>query len=139
MVEGSVKVESGGVELNEGTDYVVDYSTGTVTVTNPAYLTSGRDINISYEQNQLAAIQKKTLLGMRADYNLGDNLAMGATLMRLAEKPLIDKFRIGEEPLANTIWGVDGNYTAQPRWLTRFVDAIPLIQTRAPSEVSFKS
>ena len=135
VIEGSVRVTSGGTELQEGIDYTVDYQGGTVLITNPSYLSAGRDIQIDYEQNSLFQFQKKTLLGVRADYELVDRLAVGATLMRLTEKSQIDKFRIGEEPVSNTIWGVDGTINLEPRWLTRAIDVLPLIQTRAPSSI----
>lgn len=137
LVQGSVRVTSGGTPLQENADFIVDYSGGTVTITNPAFLTSGREINIEYEQNSFFNLQKKTLLGARADYALDDRISLGATLMRLTQKSPIDKFRIGEEPVSNTIWGVDGSFLAEPRWLTRAVDALPLIQTKEPSRFQF--
>lgn len=136
IVEGSVDVRSGGTELQEGVDYVVDYQGGTVNITNPSYLTAGRDIEINYEENTLAQVQQKTLLGARADYALRDRLEVGATVMRLSERASTDKFRIGEEPIKNTIWGVDGSVDLEPDWLTRTVDALPLLQTRADSRIS---
>ncbi|WP_228350288.1 cell surface protein SprA [Rhodocaloribacter litoris] len=136
LVPGSVRVTSGGTPLNEGTDFVVDYQGGTLTITNPAYLTAGRDINIEYEQNSFFNLQKKTLLGLRADYSLNENFGLGATVMRLSQKSPIDKYRIGEEPIQNTIWGVDGTLRLEPRWLTRAIDLLPLVQTRAPSAIS---
>ena len=136
IIEGSVRVTAGGVPLQEGIDYVVDYQGGTVEIRNPSYLTAGSNIAIDYEQNSLFVAQRKTLLGLRADYELADRLAVGATLMRLNEKSPIDKFRIGEEPVSNTIWGVDGAVSLRPRWLTRAVDALPLIQTRVPSSIT---
>ena len=136
LIEGSVRVTSGGRPLQEGTDYLVDYTAGSVRITNPAYLSSGRDINITWEQNQFISLQKKTLIGMRADYgDLQDPLKLGATMMRLNQKSPIDKFRLGEEPVSNTIWGVDGRLDLQPRWLTRAVDVLPLIQTKEPSRI----
>src|SRR5690606_24737723 len=78
------------------------------------------------------------LLGVRAAYDFSERFAVGATLMRLSEKPLIDKYRLGEEPIANSIWGLDARYEAEPRWMTRLVDAIPLVQTRAPSFFEFR-
>ena len=136
VVEGSVEVTAGGTPLEEGTDYVVDYQGGTVTITNPTYLASGRTIDINYEQNSFANLQKKTLLGARANYSLQDEFSLGATVMRLSEKSPVDKFRIGEEPIKNTIWGVDGSMNLEPRWLTRAVDALPLVQTKENSALS---
>ncbi|MDX1438359.1 MAG: cell surface protein SprA [Rubricoccaceae bacterium] len=139
VVEGSVVVTSGSIQLTEGSDYTVNYASGTVEITNPAFLTPGQNLRIDYERNQFAAIGSKTLLGLRADYTFGDDLSLGATWMQLSERPLIDKYRIGEEPLSNTIIGFDGQFQAEPRWLTRAVDAIPLIQTRAPSRLDLKA
>lgn len=135
VIPGSVRVTAGGAPLTENVDYTVDYQGGTVSITNPAFLTAGRNIEIDYESNSLFNIQKKTLMGVRAFYEFEDKLTLGTTLMRLSQKSPVDKFRLGEEPISNTIWGVDGNLKIEPRWLTRAVDALPLIQTRAPSTI----
>ncbi len=136
LVEGSVEVTSGGQTLQEGTDYVVDYQSGTVNITNQSYLAEGREIDISYEQNSIADLQQKTLLGARADWSLRDQYSLGATIMRLSQKSPVDKYRVGEEPVKNTIWGVNGSMDLTPRWLTQAVDALPLIETRAESRLS---
>ncbi len=136
LVEGSVEVTSGGQTLQEGADYRVDYQSGTVNITNESYLTAGRDIEISYEQNSLANLQKKTLLGARADWSLRDQFSLGATVMRLSQKSPVDKFRIGQEPIKNTIWGLNGSMDLRPQWLTEAVDALPLVETRAESKFS---
>ena len=137
VVQGSVRVTSGGTPLSEGTDFVVEYSgTGLVQIINPAFLTAGRDIEIEFEQNSFFNIQKKTLVGMRADYTMDERLSLGATVMRMNQQSPIDKFRIGEEPISNTIWGVDGALELEPRWMTRAIDFVPLLQTREPSSIS---
>lgn len=137
VIPGSVRVTAGGTPLNEGTDFMVEYSgTGLVSITNPAFLTAGRDIEIEFEQNSFFNIQKKTLVGMRADYFMDERLSLGATLMRMNQKSPIDKYRIGEEPISNTIWGVDGTLKLEPRWMTRAIDYIPLLQTKEPSSIN---
>ncbi len=136
LVEGSVRVTSGGTRLEEGVDYVVDYQGGTVTITNERYLADGSDIEIDYEQNAATNIQQKTLVGARADYQLANRLSLGATVMRLSERSLTDKFRLGEEPISNMIWGLDGSLELEPQWLTQGVNALPLVRTRAPSSIS---
>ncbi len=136
IIQGSVRVTSGGTPLQENADYIVDYTGGTVTITNPSYLTAGRDIDITYESNSFLNIQKKTLIGARADYQISDRIGLGATLMRLSQKSPVDKFRLGEEPVSNTIWGIDGQLDFEPRWLTRAVDLLPLIQTKEPSAIN---
>ena len=138
LVEGTVVVTSGDQPLQEGTDYRVNYNAGTVEITNQNYLQEGQRIRVSVEQNKFISIGSKSLLGLRADLRLDDDFVLGATMMRLAERPLGDKFLIGEEALNNSIVGFDGAFKAEPRWLTRAVDALPLIQTRAPSRFEIR-
>ena len=135
LVEGSVRVTAGDITLTEGSDYIVDYLGGTVTITNPAHLTGGRQIDIDWEENALINLQKKTLLGARIDYSAGTRFTAGGTVMRMSQKSITDKFRIGEEPISNMIWGLDGKLDLQPRWLTRAIDAVPLLQTKDPSRI----
>lgn len=136
LVEGSVRVTSGGTSLQEGSDYIVDYESGTVTITNENYLAAGSDIDIDYEQNAFMDMEQKTLLGARADYSFSEQMALGATIMRMSERSMTDRFRVGEEPISNMIWGLDGSMELSPQWLTAAVDALPLIQTREPSSVA---
>lgn len=135
LVPGSVRVTSGGTPLQEGVDFIADYQGGTVQIINQAYISAGRQIEIDYEQNSFFNLQKKTLIGSRLDYIYDDRFALGSTVMRLTQRSPVDKFRIGEEPISNTIWGMDGELDIQPRWLTRAIDAIPLVQTKAESGI----
>ncbi len=70
LVEGTVRVTSGDLELQEGTDYRVNYTAGTVEIVNPTYLLEGQRVRVSVEQNQFFSIGSKTLLGLRADYRV---------------------------------------------------------------------
>jgi cell surface protein SprA len=104
---------------------------------NESYLNSGIPLNVSFEDNTLFGFQTKTLLGLRADYKISDNFNVGATIMKLYERPFTQKVNIGDDPINNNIYGGDIQYTTEAPWLTRAVDAIPLIQTKAPSQISF--
>ncbi|MEM6326078.1 MAG: cell surface protein SprA [Bacteroidota bacterium] len=138
LVEGSVSVQSGGVDLVEGTDYIVNETAGTVEIRNPLYLAPDKEVTVRVERNQLFSIGSKTVVGLRGDYRISEQAGLGATWMRLAERPLTDKFRIGEEALRNSIVGLDGGVTYEPRWVTRVLDGLPLIQTRAPSSFEIR-
>jgi len=137
LVEGSVRVTANGVELIEDTDYEVDYSFGSLTILNDRYLASGQEIEVEYENNQFAIIGQKNFTGVRAEYSISDDIKIGSTFFRLKEQPLTDKIRIGNEPINNTIIGLDAKADFDTPWLTRFIDRIPLLQTRAPSSVNF--
>lgn len=138
LVPGTVRVTANGIDLVEDTDYRVNYTAGTVDIIQPRYLADGQRIRVSVEQNQIFQIGSKTLLGLRGDYRISEDARLGATWMRLAERPLDDKPAIGREAFDNTVVGLDGSYLAEPRWLTRAIDALPLVQTRAPSRVEFR-
>ena len=135
--EGSVIVTAGTLKLIEGADYTVDYNIGRVKILNTALLNSGQPIKIRLESNELFGVQQKTLFGTRLDYKLGEKINFGATYLKLTEQPLTPKVNIGEESVANSIYGFDVNYSASSRFLTRMIDKIPFISTKAPSSVSF--
>ncbi len=135
--QGSVRVTANGNVLNEGSDYIVDYTMGTVRIVNQGILNSGASIKATCESNSLINIQQKSLVGARFDYKHSDKLILGGTFMHMTERPLTNKVNIGEEPLLNSIWGLDGSYNTDSRFLTRMVDKLPFIETKAKSTVSF--
>ncbi len=133
--QGSVRVTAGGVPLNENVDYTVDYTLGRVKIINESILNSGQPIKISAENNSLFNIQQKSLMGMRLDYKVNKDFSLGSTLLRMTERPLTQKVNIGDEPVSNTVVGLDYNYRHDAPWLTRLVDKIPLINTKEPSSI----
>ncbi|WP_316746849.1 cell surface protein SprA [Pedobacter gandavensis] len=135
--EGSVKVFAGTIPLQEGVDYTVDYQGGRVRILNTAILISGQPIRISTENNELFGLQQRSLFGTRFDYKVNNKLNLGATLMNLTEKPLTPKVNVGEEPISNTMWGVDLNYSTPSRFLTKLIDKLPFISTKVPSSLTF--
>jgi len=135
--QGSVVVTAGTLRLTEGSDYTVDYNIGRIRIINQALLTSGQPINIKLESNELYGIQQKSLYGSRFDYKMSNKLNLGATVMHLTEQPITQKVSIGDESISNTIYGFDGTYSSSSRLLTRLVDKLPFISTKAPSSVNF--
>ncbi len=133
---GSVRVTAGGAPLIEGKDYEVDYAIGKVRILNDAYLTSGTPIQVGFEDNTLFGFQQKTMLGLRADYEVNKHLTIGGTYLRLFERPYTQKVNIGDDPINNRIFGLDVNYSNELPWITRMVDKLPLISTKAPSNVT---
>ncbi|MEN8228035.1 MAG: cell surface protein SprA [Bacteroidota bacterium] len=134
--QGSVKVTAGGRELVEGQDYTVDYMLGRVTIINQGILESGTPIRISLENQSLFNFQTKTLVGTHLDYKISDNFTLGATAMHLTERPLTQKVNIGDEPISNTIWGLNGSYSTESQLITTIVDKLPFLETKAPSSLT---
>ena len=134
--EGSVVVTAGGSKLTENVDYVVDYNLGRVSIINAGLLESGQNIRIALESNSLFNMIDKTLLGTHFDYRVSDNFNIGGTILHLREKPLTNKVNVGNEPIANTIWGIDGIYKREMPIFTKAVDYIPFIDTKETSDMT---
>lgn len=136
LVEGSVRVRANGRELVEGVDYEVDYTSGMLIITNRSYLASGQEISIDYESNQFMQIQQTTFTGLRAEYKLNPDISFGSTYFRQKDRPLQDKIPVGDEPINNAVVGFDARAKFDTPWLTRAIDFVPLLQTRAESSIS---
>src|SRR5690606_30984375 len=134
--QGSVSVTAGGVQLIENQDYTVDYNLGRVRILNQGILESGTPVNVSLESNSLFSIQTKTLAGARFDYRVNKDLILGGTIMNLYERPLTQKVNVGDEPISNTIVGLDANWQTGSQWLTNLVDKLPFYDTKAESNIS---
>ncbi|MEM7160807.1 MAG: cell surface protein SprA [Bacteroidota bacterium] len=135
--QGSVTVTAGGVRLVEGVDYQVDYNLGRVKILNQGLLEAQTPIKISLESNSLFSIQTKTLMGTRFDYQFKDDVNIGATILNLTERPLTQKINFGNEPISNTIWGLDGNYSTESQFITKMVDRLPFLETKEKSTLNF--
>lgn len=134
--KGSVIVTAGGMTLTEGADYTVDYTVGRVKIINQGLLESGTPIKISLESNSNFNMQTKTLIGTHLNYKFSENFNVGATLLHLSERPMTQKVNMGDEPISNTIWGLNTSYRTSSQLLTTLVDKIPFINTKAPSNIS---
>jgi len=139
IAEGSVRVIAGSIPLSEGVDYRVDYNLGKVSIINQSVLNSGKQIQIQYERADLFNFQSRTLLGTRMDYVIDDNFNLGATLLYLNERPLVSRISIGDETTRNLKYGLDMNYRGESQFLTKMVDALPLISTKEPSVITFNA
>jgi cell surface protein SprA len=116
-------------------DFTVDYIVGEVVIRNSNALVPGANLQIKYEQNDLFQLASKTLLAARGDLALSQNTNLGFTVMNLNQQTLSDKVRLGEEPSRNTIFGFDGATTINLPFLTKGLDALPLLQTRELSSL----
>ncbi len=136
--QGSVVVTAGGIRLVENTDYTVDYTLGRVRIINQGILSSGTPIQVSLENQSLFNLQTKTLMGTHMNYQINDNFNIGGTVMHLSERPLTQKVNIGDEPISNTIWGLNTSFFTESMGITEALDALPLVQTKEKSSITFE-
>ena len=137
VARGSVVVTAAGRTLTENSDYTVDYTMGTVTITNQSIIDAGTNISVSLENQSTFSMQRKTLLGLDLDYAFNKNFHVGATVMHYGEKAIGDKVAIGSELVNNTIWGANMSYNTQFMWLTNLLNKIPTVNAVAPSSLTF--
>lgn len=137
LARGSVKVTSGGRTLVENVDYTVDYASGIVKIINAGLLESGTPLQVSTESQDLFSMQRKTMVGAHANYAFSDRFNLGATVLHMQERPLTQKVNYGDDPISNTMIGVDATYSNESRLITKIIDKLPFYSTKEISSISF--
>ncbi|SHG66175.1 protein involved in gliding motility SprA [Flagellimonas flava] len=135
---GSVRVTAGGRQLQEGIDYTVNYQAGTVQILDPSLAASNTPINISVENNAVFGQQTRRFTGINVEHQFNENFVLGGTVLNLNERPLTQKSNFGVEPVNNTIFGLNGNFSTEIPFLTRLANKLPNIDTDVPSNLSIR-
>ncbi len=135
---GSVRVTAGGRVLVEGVDYTVNYQIGRVQILDPALKASNTPIQVSVENNSFFGQQTKRFSGINVEHQFNENFVLGATFLNLNERPITQKANYGTEPINNTIFGFNGNYSSEVPFLTRLANKLPNIDTDVPSNISLR-
>ena len=134
--QGSVTVMAGGIKLQEGVDYTVDYAMGRVRIINNAYLSSGTPISVSTESNTAFSMTSKRMFGIRGSYTASPELSLGATIMNLHESPITNKVNYGDEPISNTLLGTDIHFTKSIPFITKILNWLPFYDTKTQSIIT---
>lgn len=138
IIENSEEVRLGGTLLQRDRDYIIDYFAGNLTILNEEATRPTAQVEISYQSNQLFQLEKKTIMGTRAEYRMGRDAFLGGTFLYLNERTLDQRVRIGQGPMRNLIWDINTAFRFTPGFLTKAVDALPMIRTSEPSSVAFE-
>ncbi|HEU0110894.1 MAG TPA: cell surface protein SprA [Flavisolibacter sp.] len=133
---GSVTVTAGGQILRENIDYEINYDLGTMRITNAAIIQAGLPVQVQYENNATFGLQQRNYLGLRLDYLVNRQLTVGASMVRLSERPFFTKQGYGEDPIRNTMYGVDFDYRNDFPRMTKWLNKLPFYSTRAMSSIS---
>jgi len=136
IVEGSVRVKLDGRELLPNADYMVDYNTGQLIIRNEQALLPNADLRITYEENTLFQLAAKSLLGLRGEFKFSNKTFLGFSMLNLNQQTLSDKVRIGEEPLQNSIYGIDARTSADLPFITKLLNNV--ISTREMSTFAWR-
>ncbi|MES1217405.1 MAG: cell surface protein SprA, partial [Bacteroidota bacterium] len=134
--KGSVTVTANGQILKENIDYEINYDLGTLHVINQAVINSGIPVQVQYENNASFGLQQKNYMALRLDYLANKHLSVGGTIVRLGERPFFTKQSYGEDPIRNTMYGVDFDYRNDVPRLSRWLDKLPFYSTKAMSSIT---
>ncbi len=135
--DGSERLFLGNRELVRGRDYDISYDLGQVTFLNAGDLFTGpSQIRAEFEENQLFDIAPKSTLGLSATYTLGPDQRISGVALLQREQSVFTRPPLGFEPQSNLMAGITTDLVFRPTWLTRALDALPLISTSVPSQLS---
>ena len=136
--KGSVVVTAGGRKLVEGVDYTVNYQAGRVQILDPALTASNTPIEVSVENNSTFGRQTKRFYGVDIQHKFSEKFILGATMLKMSERPFTQKTNYGQESVNNTIYGLNGSYSTEVPFLTRLVNKLPNMDTDVVSNFSIR-
>jgi len=140
----TVEVRLNGRPLERGTHYNVDFVGNVTFIGTVAQEVGdpGTDLEITYETEDVFGLgsQQKTLLGLRTEYEFwGGDGRIGSTMIYNNERTSERRVRVGSEPSRAVIWNLDLRARRSAPFLTRLVDALPLLKTAAPSQLTLEA
>jgi len=136
IIEGSEKVYVDGVLMKKGIDYDIDYFSGTVRLKGDAASDPNADVKVDFEYQPFFNIDKKSMFGVRADYEFNNNAKVGATFMYEGGSTGKRHVKVGGEPTKIFIGDIDGSIRADLPFVTDLVDMLPLVKTNEKSTIS---
>ncbi|MDG1870568.1 MAG: cell surface protein SprA, partial [Flavobacterium sp.] len=137
--QGSVRVTAGGRVLLEGIDYSVNYQLGTVQILDASLQASNTPVEISLENNSIFGQQTRRFMGVNVEHEISDKFLVGATFLKMSEKPFTQKATYGQESVNNTIFGFNTNYATEVPFFTRLANMLPNVDTDVPSNLSVRA
>jgi len=138
IIEGSDVVTLNGKALTRGDDYTISYETGEISFINTAALSPTANLTVDYDYAPLLAVVKKSLFGMMAEYNLGQNLKFGTVGIYKSDKTDDVRPKVGQEPVRNFVWGGNLLFASSPPVLTKMLNVLPWMKSEVPSSITFR-
>jgi cell surface protein SprA len=105
-------------------------------VINQSIINSGVPVNIQYENQAAFGIQQRNFMGLRLDYFANKKLTLGGTIARLGERPFFVKQPYGDDPIRNTMYGLDVDYRSDWPRLTTWLDKLPFYSSKEMSSIT---
>jgi len=139
VLEGSEIVRLNGRQLTRDKDYTIDYFSGTLQVIATEARRADAQVDIEYERASLFQLDKKTLVGGRMEYALGQDNFIGMTALYYNQSTLDQRVRVGQEPIKNLVWDVNTALTFKPNIITKAFDILPIVTSSAESRLRIEA
>lgn len=136
--EGSERLTVGGRTLRPGIDYTIDYTLGTVTLTDPQLLlAAGPDaaIEATWEQKATFELAPTSIYGLSARYDLGTTGRLDFVGLYQTEKSIINRPQLGLEPGSVFLGGASGDLLFAAPWLDGLLARLPAAADTVPSAI----
>lgn len=133
IIVHSERVLLNGELLERDRDYRIQYDFGQISLLTPEASDPNADLEITFEYAPFLAVQKKTLLGMRAEYDLSRDIQFGSTVLYKSDKAQDRKPRVGQETAEALVLDFDFSAQFHPKFMTTLANAIPLVRTESDS------
>ncbi|MBU8921956.1 MAG: hypothetical protein KOO63_09060, partial [Bacteroidales bacterium] len=138
IIQGTEVVSVDGEKLSAGTDYTIDYLSGTVTLKGDRLLTMTSDsrVSIEYQHKPLVGGGKTSLLGIGANFNISSNSRMNASFLYNSVGTPRYNPRLGDEPTRMMAADINGSFQFYPQWMTSMANMLPRVDTDAQSSLN---
>lgn len=137
--DGSERIYLGERLLEAGTDYVIDYDLGQVTLTDAQGLfagSPGAQLRANWEQKAIFDIAPTSVFGFNAGYRLGQSGRLNFLGLYQSEKALVNRPTLGVEPASILLGGVNGELELGASWLDRALDHVPGLRYSGESSLT---
>lgn len=143
VIPESEEVMLNGRKLVRDKDYIIDYFSGQLTLLSEEATNPTAKLDVNYESQQMFSIDKKTLLGARAEYTFWEKgntkSFIGATLLYMNQKTLDQRIRIGQQsPMRNIVWDVNTSINYEPTFIDKGLEKIPYLNATGTSSIKFE-
>ena len=136
--QGSERITVDDRLLVRGVDYVVDYDLGLVTLLDPqATLGANPDaaIRATWEQRSLFQVAPTTVVGLNARAPVREYGQLNFVGLYQAEQSIVRRPQLGLAPASVLLGGITGELAFQADWVSRALDAIPLLAVDSVTRV----
>ncbi|MDX1660798.1 MAG: hypothetical protein R3326_03315, partial [Gemmatimonadota bacterium] len=141
ILEGSETITMGGETLERGVDYQIFYEFGRLVFNDPAALAERHPdaaVRINFEVAPLFNLAPTSMWGATGTWNLSENAIINSSMVMQDKESLANRPILGAEPTRTVIGEIDGTWRGEAPMLTRWLDALPLLEADEASRFSLR-